>query len=122
MSDSRLKELEDILVSVRAIAQRNGDDVAWNLLDQRIALLGIGAVTPRVFRHEPIELEQSDRLLPYFAWEHLPERLQAVSRPFGSLAVRICAEIPRGPERSVALRKLLEAKDAAVRAALHPGN
>lgn len=31
------------------------------------------------------------------------------------------AEIPGGPERTVALRKLLESKDAAVRATLNPG-
>lgn len=41
--------------------------------------------------------------------------LQAVSRPFGDLATQIVETLPRNPERTVALRKLL-AKDAAVRA------
>jgi hypothetical protein len=41
-----------------------------------------------------------------------------VSAPFAQLAERLVAEVPRNPERTVALRKLLEAKDAAVRAAV----
>lgn len=57
-------------------------------------------------------------ILQYFAWSHLPAHLQEVSKPFGILAADIVADLPRNPERSVALRKLLEAKDAAVRAKL----
>lgn len=62
-----------------------------------------------------------ERMLRWFEFSHLPEKLQAVSRPFGELAVSVCQSIASGPERTVALRKLLEAKDAAVRAALNPG-
>ncbi|MFO0892425.1 MAG: hypothetical protein U0790_25200 [Isosphaeraceae bacterium] len=62
-----------------------------------------------------------ERMLKWFAWTHLPEKLQPISMPFGDLAEAICRNIPPGPERTVALRKLLESKDAAVRAALHPG-
>lgn len=54
----------------------------------------------------------------YFEYSHLPERLQAVSRPCAELAAELIRVIPDGPELTVALRKLLEAKDAAVRAAL----
>jgi hypothetical protein len=57
-----------------------------------------------------------DAIMQYFAYDHLPEPLQAVSKPFGQLARKIVRELPRNPERTVALRKLLEAKDAAVRA------
>lgn len=57
-------------------------------------------------------------ILQFFAYEHLPNHLQMVSRPFGILAEQIAATLPRNPERTVALRKLLEAKDAAVRAKL----
>ena len=59
-----------------------------------------------------------DPIMQYFAYAHLPEHLQAVSRPFGELAEWITSNLPRNPERTVALRKLLEGKDAAVRAAL----
>lgn len=62
-----------------------------------------------------------DRMLKWFAYSHLPEGLQQVSAPFGELAARICDVVDPGPERTVALRKLLEAKDAAVRAKLNPG-
>lgn len=57
--------------------------------------------------------------LPFFAFEHLPERLQDVSRPFGELARKVASEL-EGPEAAACLRKLLEAKDCAVRAALAP--
>lgn len=59
-----------------------------------------------------------ERLLDFFAYEHLPEHLQAASRPYGELAVHIVNTTPRNAERTVALRKLLESKDCAVRALL----
>lgn len=62
-----------------------------------------------------------DRMLKWFAYAHLPEHLQPISEPFCELATRICNTVEAGPERTVALRKLLEAKDAAVRAFVHPG-
>lgn len=57
-------------------------------------------------------------IMQFFAYEHLPAHLQEVSRPFGELAKTIVEVLPRNPERTVALRKLLESKDAAVRARL----
>jgi hypothetical protein len=59
-----------------------------------------------------------DRMLQFFAYEHLPTHLQAVSKPFCELAEQIVGTLPSNPERTVALRKLLEAKDCAVRALL----
>lgn len=64
---------------------------------------------------------EPDRMLKWFAFTHLPEKLQAISSPFGDLANHICNTVEQGPERTVALRKLLEAKDAAVRAVVQPG-
>lgn len=77
-------------------------------------------------------MNEQEHILQFFAYAHLPAHLQAVSRPFCDLAhaivkgdnvpesgtVTIGAALPRNPERTVALRKLLEAKDAAVRAVL----
>lgn len=54
----------------------------------------------------------------YFDFLHLREPLRGVSAEFAQLAHYVALELPAGPEQSVALRKLLEAKDAAVRAAL----
>lgn len=70
------------------------------------------------------EAERPEHILQFFAYEHLPPHLQAVSKPFCELAYAIASgenQLPRNPERTVALRKLLEAKDAAVRALLAKG-
>jgi hypothetical protein len=67
---------------------------------------------PAVFT--PDELA-ADAILRYFHYEHLPEALKTVSKPFCDMAAMIVRELPRNAERTVALRKLLEAKDAAVR-------
>jgi len=73
-----------------------------------------------------------DPIMQFFEYDHLPVLLQKVSKPFCELAYKIVGDergmpegtstqfpLPRSPERTVALRKLLEAKDAAVRAALY---
>jgi hypothetical protein len=60
----------------------------------------------------------NDYMLQFFQHGHLPPQLAAVSKPFCDLAKCIIDELPNNPERSSALRKLLEAKDAAVRAKL----
>lgn len=57
-------------------------------------------------------------IIKYFAYEHLPPHLQAVSKPIGDLARQMDEQLPDGPEKSTGLRKLLEAKDAFVRQAL----
>lgn len=56
--------------------------------------------------------------MQYFTSAHLPAELRVVAEPFAVLAHTLVATLPRNPERTVALRKLLEAKDAAVRAKL----
>ena len=58
----------------------------------------------------------SNSLMQFFEYAHLQPRLQAVSAPFGELAKKLDAELPSNPEKTTALRKLLEAKDCAVRA------
>lgn len=65
---------------------------------------------------DPEILEQNYPVLRYFAYEHLPEHLKKVSKPFCELALEMAQSLPHDPETSVCLRKLLEAKDAAVRA------
>ena len=58
-------------------------------------------------------------ILRHFAYEHLPEHLQEVSRPICEIARRAAAsETLAGPELTAGLRKLLEAKDCLVRAAI----
>lgn len=77
-------------------------------------------------------MEQQEHILQFFAYAHLPPHLATISKSFCDLAHAIVygdnhpdtgtvssgPPVPRNPERTVALRKLLEAKDAAVRAVL----
>lgn len=69
-------------------------------------------ITPEDVAAEP--------MLRFFGWAHLPPELQEKSAPYGRLALHVARTTPRNPERTVALRKLLEAKDAGVRAHLPP--
>jgi hypothetical protein len=58
-------------------------------------------------------------LLRFFEYEHLPEHLQVISRPFCELAEDMAmGHGLEGAELTTGLRKLLEAKDCMVRAAL----
>jgi|ERR1051325_1663562 hypothetical protein len=80
--------------------------------------------------HGRVDSGKPEHIMQFFAYEHLPPHLQVVSKPFGDLARQLVGDpsapppdtgwipggLPRSPERTVALRKLLEAKDAAVRA------
>lgn len=59
-----------------------------------------------------------DAIMQYFAFEHLPPHLQAVSQPIGELAEEMLNTLPPNAERTAGLRKLLEAKDCFVRAKL----
>ncbi len=64
-------------------------------------------------------IDLQEPMLQFFEYAHLPQHLQSVSAPFGALARHIVETLPRNPERTVAMRKLLEAKDCAVRAVLY---
>lgn len=66
-------------------------------------------------------MESPEPLLQFFTYAHLPESLRLTSQPFAELAQWMVDCLPRNPERTVALRKLLEAKDCAVRAKLWQG-
>ena len=60
----------------------------------------------------------TEALLRFFEYNHLPEHLQAVSKPFHETAYWMAVGLPWSAETTTCLRKLLEAKDCAVRAAL----
>jgi len=61
----------------------------------------------------------TEPLAQFFKYDHLPPHLQEISKPFHELAETMCHVIARNPERTVMLRKMLEAKDCAVRATLY---
>ncbi len=56
----------------------------------------------------------------YFTYSHLPQHLQSIAEPISTLARLMDEVLPDGSEKSAGMRKLLEAKDCFVRAAL-PG-
>ena len=67
---------------------------------------------------KPDTYPYTHELLECFAYEQLPEQLQAVSKPFHDLAHNLSTMVKPGFQRNWALQYLLIAKDAAVRAAL----
>lgn len=61
---------------------------------------------------------RNHNLMQFFAFAHLPPHLQKISKPFCDMAMELNENLPDNPEKTVALRKLLESKDCAVRAVL----
>lgn len=69
-------------------------------------------------QHSAPPAPKPNDLIRFFAYEHLPPRLQQVSKPIGDLAREMDALLTNSAEKTAGLRKLLEAKDCLVRAAL----
>ncbi len=64
-------------------------------------------------------MNQSDlRLIDFFKYDHLSKDLQNISKPVGELAKFMLEELQGCDEKTIGLRKLLEAKDCFVRAQL----
>lgn len=85
--------------------------------DNRNSNPGAAAIHPSPDEFTEAELAV-DPILRFFHYKHLPPALQANSAPFCAMARGMIDRLPRNAERTAALRKLLEAKDCAVRAAL----
>lgn len=60
----------------------------------------------------------ASQIMKFFEFAHLPEHLQAASKPIGEMAQQFDESLPDSAEKSAGLRKLLEAKDCFVRATL----
>lgn len=69
----------------------------------------------------PSEKQVEHYLMQFFRYSHLPTHLQQISKEFCELAKLVC-QLPANPETTTSLRKLLEAKDCAVRAKLFAGD
>ena len=63
-------------------------------------------------------MDEDYKIIQYFEYDHLPFELHRISKPFYQLAITMVDTLPHNTEKYFALRKLLEAKDCAVRAAL----
>lgn len=117
----------DLQLCPYSLALDRGIDVnGWIEDEPYYVTVEFGRLAPLIAQtvHRPPQKDHdmhpnTQALLRFFEWQHLPERLQAVSEPFASLASRVALDMGlEGPEQTMALRKLLEAKDCAVRAAL----
>lgn len=101
--------------------QRMKDTIFQNVVRTMAVALGLevkvrGAATVEAAPAPTPTDGPRDHIMQFFGYAHLPPHLQEVSKQFAILAERIEATVPRNPERTVAIRKLLEGKDAAVRA------
>lgn len=59
----------------------------------------------------------SNPILKHFEAKHLPIQYRAIAKPFEDMANTLDALLKDGPEKSTALRKLLESLDCVIRAA-----
>jgi hypothetical protein len=59
-----------------------------------------------------------DPIMKFFECTRLDDKERAVAKPFAELAEHLVQTLPRNAERTVALRKLLEGREAALRAAM----
>lgn len=64
--------------------------------------------------------EETRHIMQFFAYEHLADNTWLTGAAYSDVAKHIIAEMPQNPERIVALRKLLESRDAAMRAKVAP--
>ena len=60
-------------------------------------------------------------LMQYFTYAHLPAHLQEISQPLAELVTAMLLKLPMNIETEAFVRKMLEAKDCAVRAKLYKG-
>ena len=95
--DEMKAKLDDIQAKLDEMQKVEGDPVGFD------------------YAQELKERELEEPMLKLFEFEHLPANLRDVSKPFCMLARHVVHTLPRNPERTVCLRKLVEAKDCAVR-------
>ncbi|CAN7240971.1 hypothetical protein LJR045_000972 [Microbacterium sp. LjRoot45] len=114
------------LVTICTAAPWQGEEPESEEAEEAPALkvaLGVDQLVRELVGGEPAAPPaEEEPLLRYFTHTHLPEGpLAETSRLFAVVARQLVETLPRSPERTVALRKLLESKDAAVRTALDVG-
>jgi hypothetical protein len=128
LAQASTKAVDDSLANLRAVSQCAGYNDLWVTVrpwsfcqkpdtGDWVFVSSISVLLPGV----NVEAEQprpASAIMKFFAYSHLPQPLQAVSKPIGDLASEMDKLLPDGPEKSAGLRKLLEAKDCFVRAKL----
>ena len=111
------EELEELYVTINN--QDHADTVENEAADVANFLLMIVDNYRRAKQQTAVLPVKFDNpLLPFFEYQHLKTPLREISMPFKSMARTILSKCPKNSETDIALRKLLEAKDCAVRAKL----
>lgn len=64
---------------------------------------------------------KNHELLQFFEVDHMPPKLMIASEPFYAFAHMLATQLPDNCEKDACMRKLLEAKDCAVRSVLMLG-
>ena len=105
-------ENEDMSNTVQKLSEYE-DSARREVNEQKMEL-------PKALKPET-EYPKNEPMLQFFEYAHLNFELQLISQPFCILASKMVNILPRNPERTVMLRKLLEAKDCAVRSQLCKG-
>lgn len=127
--DETTKKLREVASSRLALCHRRGLLYDLNVTDvaglERIELFEWCARTARVWRAASHHTEEADmatmairEIMPQFTYDHLPDHLAEISRPFCELALKMQRQLPESMETYMTLRKIMEAKDCAVRSYL----
>lgn len=106
---------KDHLAAVRFARKEDADRAASYLIGWTVRITEHGWIQSTDGLEKMLD-DSGEHIAQFFKFGHLREDSRRVSKTFAEQALRIL-KLPRNPERTVALRKLLESKDAAVRAA-----
>lgn len=115
-----VSEHDAIAVAFHPNDPRWADNPRWSLAEGSPwpAIVAACAILQATTEGQPCNLHPNVKeLLRFFRFDHLPPHLQTFSRPFHRLAHDMAEELT-GNELTAGLRKLLEAKDCFVRAAI----
>jgi len=69
---------------------------------------------------QDLKSDPLEPLMKHFEYDSLDKELADVAIVFLVAARSVCSNLRPGPERTVSLRKLIEARDAALRAKVNP--
>lgn len=95
-------------------AEQITQELRKGLQEWRLSIVAVGTILAGA----ELNTVTPNRMMKYFEYAHLPAHLQEVSKVLCESAEHMDKTLPESAEKTVGLRKLLEAKDCFVRAAL----
>lgn len=110
-NDDHLQHEEEILETLNNLKEQIAAEKRDTLETPKDEHVIIPSPSNDRVRTEPVE-----SIMQFFAYDHPMTGAVPLLADFHTLAHNVVKEIPRNPERTVALRKLLEAKEAMMRA------